>query len=103
MVGLLKRARANVSDQQYELKEKKAYLRRSHELHRLVPLSSFCDRVIVVYSTISVMRLLPECWWRGMTVDPIHIEITLLSCVLKAGQSEIYVKINSVEVRENAR
>lgn len=50
----------------------RTYFCWSHQLYRLGPLSSLCDCVIVVYSTVSIVRFLPEAWCPRMTVYAVH-------------------------------
>jgi hypothetical protein len=52
------------------------HLRRCHELLWFIPLSSLCDRVVVIHPTISVTRLLPQARRSGVTVDTVHVELS---------------------------
>jgi hypothetical protein len=51
------------------------YLRRRHEFIGFVPLSSLGDRVVVIHTTISVTRLLPQARKSGVAVDTVHVEL----------------------------
>jgi hypothetical protein len=52
------------------------HLRRCHELLWFIPLSSLCDRVVIIHTTISVTRLLPQARRSSVAVDTVHIEIS---------------------------
>jgi hypothetical protein len=78
MVGLLAHADPSVSRSTEENgRDLKTYLRRRHELLGFVPLSSFCDRVVVVHATISITRLLPQARRSGVAVNTIHVELPI--------------------------
>lgn len=75
MVDLLGHADLSVSKVLRERGGLETYLCGRHELLGFVPLSSLCDRVVVVHATIGVTRLLPQARRASVAIDTVHVEL----------------------------